>query len=105
MSIDNYTTDNLTGAPPCVFTCYNCFGEKGFWIDRKDPRNPTYMQDNDEDIFEDCTNCEGTGNLSRKLHTWKDYEDQCDRTVKCERCGMFGERDSSVEGGVFYPAT
>jgi hypothetical protein len=41
--------------------CSNCLGEKGFWIDRKDPRNPTYGQGNDEDVFEECTQCKGTG--------------------------------------------
>jgi hypothetical protein len=41
--------------------CYNCFGEKGFWIDRKDPRNPDYAFDMCEDYFEECSACKGTG--------------------------------------------
>lgn len=41
--------------------CPNCLGEKGFWVDRKDPRNSTYMQDNDADEFQECGECKGTG--------------------------------------------
>jgi hypothetical protein len=77
---------------PCISRCYNCLGEKGFWIDRKDPRNPTYMLDDDDDVFEDCSACKGVGIISLTHHQWKDCEASCDRTMKCERCGMFGER-------------
>ena len=43
--------------------CPDCCGSKGEWVDRKDPRNSTYMQDNDEDEFIPCTRCGGTGTL------------------------------------------
>lgn len=42
-------------------TCWACNGEKGEWIDRKDPRNSTYLQDNDEDEFIPCSACNGEG--------------------------------------------
>jgi len=47
--------------PDCPNACPDCLGEGGEWIDRKDPRNSTYLQDNDEDEFVLCRRCDGTG--------------------------------------------
>ena len=49
-------------------TCHNCLGEKGFWIDRKDPSNPDYDLDQCEDYFEPCSACKGTGKLSVRIY-------------------------------------
>lgn len=89
----------------CSKVCYKCLGEKGFLIDKKDPRNPDYAFDMCEDYFETCGACDGIGTIDLSYHQWMDYEDQCDNTVKCIRCGVLGEVDESAEGGVFYPVT
>jgi len=53
------------------------------------------MEDNWELTWDQCLQ-----------HVWEDcISSQCGRACYCTKCGMPGERDDTVEGGVYYPAT
>jgi len=56
-------------APPvdAARICPECEGEKGVWVDRKNPANSTYMQDNDEDEFQECRVCDGKGTIPQRV--------------------------------------
>lgn len=46
--------------------CWNCHGEKGFWVDEKDPNNPNYGRDGAADYFEACGICKGEGKMKEE---------------------------------------
>ena len=41
-------------------TCLECAGEKGKWVDRKDPLHSEYPN-GDDDEFQECRECKGRG--------------------------------------------